>query len=53
MGRPAPACMAFVSTFDEGGTPGLFGPSRTVGPTAPLVDHLLARSGRDPQWSPA
>ena len=49
----AQACMAFVATFDEGGTPGLFGPSRTVDPSAPLFDDLLARSGRDPHWSPA
>jgi uncharacterized protein (TIGR03086 family) len=49
----AQACMAFVGSFDEGGTPGLFGPSRTVSPDAPVFDHLLARSGRDPHWAPA
>lgn len=48
----AQACMAFVAGFDEAGTPGLFGPSRTVAPDASVFDHLLARSGRDPHWSP-
>ncbi|WP_374456430.1 TIGR03086 family metal-binding protein [Nocardioides sp.] len=47
----AGACMAFVGGFDEGGTPGLFGPSVTVGPDASAFEQVLARSGRDPQWS--
>ena len=49
----AGALMAFVEGFDEGGTPGMFGPSISVGPDAPLFDQVLARSGRDPQWSPS
>jgi uncharacterized protein (TIGR03086 family) len=49
----AHACMAFVGGFDEGGTPGLFGPSVTVGAGASAFEQVLARSGRDPQWSPS
>ena len=49
----AGACLQFVGGFDEGGTPGLFGPSVQVGPDASAFEQLLARSGRDPQWSPA
>ena len=45
------ACTAFVTGFDEGGTPGLFGPAVPVGEDASSFDRLLARSGRDPQWS--
>jgi len=48
----AGAVMAFVGGFDEGGTPGLFGPSKVVGPEASLFHQVLARSGRDPEWSP-
>lgn len=48
----AGAVMAFVGGFDEGGTPGLFGPSVSVGPDASLFDQVLARAGRDPRWSP-
>ena len=49
----AGACMAFVGGFDEGGTPGLFGPSVASGPEASPFDRVLARSGRDPRWSPS
>jgi uncharacterized protein (TIGR03086 family) len=49
----ADACMAFVAGFDEGGTPGLFGPAVGVGPDASAFEQVLARSGRDPQWTPA
>lgn len=49
----AQACMAFVGEFDEGGTPGLFGPSVPVGPGASTFEQVLARSGRDPGWSAA
>jgi uncharacterized protein (TIGR03086 family) len=48
----ADACMAFVGGFDEGGTPGLFGPSVGIGAEASPFEQVLARSGRDPQWSP-
>ena len=49
----AGACMAFVGGFDEGGTPGLFGPSVDAGAGASAFEQVLARSGRDPQWSPS
>lgn len=49
----AEVCMQFVGGFDEGGTPGLFGPSVAVPDDAPAFERVLARSGRDPQWSPA
>ncbi|MCF6377115.1 TIGR03086 family metal-binding protein [Nocardioides KLBMP 9356] len=49
----AEACLAFVGGFDEAGTPGLFGPAVDVGPGASSFERLLARSGRDPRWSPA
>ncbi|PUA80763.1 TIGR03086 family metal-binding protein [Nocardioides currus] len=49
----AAACMQFVAGFDTSGTPGLFGPATPVADDAPELDRLLARSGRDPQWSPA
>jgi uncharacterized protein (TIGR03086 family) len=49
----ASACMAFVGGFDAGGTPGLFGPAVEVGPGASEFEQVLARSGRDPGWSPA
>jgi uncharacterized protein (TIGR03086 family) len=48
----AEACMAFVGEFDEGGTPGLFGPSVSVGVGASAFEQVLARSGRDPRWMP-
>lgn len=47
----AEACMAFVGEFDQGGTPGLFGPAVDVGPGATAFEQVLARSGRDPHWS--
>lgn len=48
----AQACLEFVGGFDEGGTPGLFGPAVEVGPDATALELLLARSGRDPRWTP-
>ncbi|MDT0188549.1 TIGR03086 family metal-binding protein [Microbacterium sp. ARD31] len=42
---------AFVEGFDEGGTPGMFGPALTPGEDASAFDRVLARSGRDPHWS--
>ena len=50
--QTAVACLEFVSGFDATGTPGLFGPAVAVGDDAPLVDRLVARSGRDPGWVP-
>ena len=49
----AVACMQFVGQFDTGGTPGLFGPAVTVGDDASALEQVLARSGRDPHWSPS
>ena len=49
----AGACMSFVGGFDEAGTPGLFGPAVPVAAGASAFEEVLARSGRDPQWSPA
>ena len=49
----ADACMQFVGQFDTGGTPGLFGPAVTVGADASAFEQVLARSGRDPHWSPS
>ncbi|RYB95361.1 TIGR03086 family protein [Nocardioides oleivorans] len=50
-GATADACMAFVGGFEESGTPGLFGPSVSVTDDATPFERVLARSGRDPQWS--
>ncbi|GAA1921817.1 TIGR03086 family metal-binding protein [Nocardioides hwasunensis] len=49
----AEACLAFVSGFDESGTPGLFGPAASVSEDASAFERLLARSGRDPRWVPS
>ncbi|GAA3531467.1 TIGR03086 family protein [Aeromicrobium flavum] len=49
----AEACLGFVSTFEASGTPGLFGPAVEVADDAPLLDRLVARAGRDPQWAPS
>lgn len=48
----ASACLAFVSGFDVAGTPGMFGPAVAVDDDAPVLDRVVARSGRDPRWSP-
>jgi uncharacterized protein (TIGR03086 family) len=49
----AEALMGFVGSFDESGTPGLFGPAVTVGPDATAFERLLARSGRSSSWAPS
>ncbi len=49
----AGALTAFVEGFDEDGTPGMFGPSVSIGPGGSAFDLVLARSGRDPQWTPS
>jgi uncharacterized protein (TIGR03086 family) len=49
----AEAVMAFVGQFDTAGTPGLFGPAQPVGDDASAFHQVLARSGRDPHWSPS
>jgi uncharacterized protein (TIGR03086 family) len=42
----------FVQGFDAGGTPGLFGPAVEAPEGAGPFERALARSGRDPDWSP-
>jgi uncharacterized protein (TIGR03086 family) len=49
----AEACLAHLSQFDTGGTEGLFGPAVPVDAHAPVLDRIVAASGRDPGWSPA
>ena len=51
----AEAALGFVrATAEESpeGSPGLFGPPVPLPAQAPLVDRLLALSGRDPAWTP-
>lgn len=36
----------------EGPTEGLFGPAVAVADDAPLLDRIIALSGRDPAWAP-
>ena len=51
----AEAAHRFVQTTAEEspeGSPGLFGPPVPLPAQAPLVDRLLALSGRDPAWTP-
>lgn len=48
----AVALLPFVSGFDPGGTPGLFGPALDVSAESPAFDQVLARAGRDPGWTP-
>lgn len=47
----ARACLEFAQGYDESGTPGLFGPAVPIGPDSPVLDRLLARTGRDPRWT--
>ncbi|WP_147915258.1 TIGR03086 family metal-binding protein [Ruania zhangjianzhongii] len=51
----AEAALGFVqATAQESpeGSPGLFGPPLPVPAEAPLLDRLVALSGRDPAWTP-
>lgn len=50
--QTADALLPFVSGFDPGGTPGLFGPALDVSAESPAFDQVLARAGRDPRWTP-
>jgi uncharacterized protein (TIGR03086 family) len=43
--------LGFVEQFDPQGTPGVYGPAVAVDHDAPVFDRVLARAGRDPQWS--
>ena len=50
------AAYAFVQSAvaqNPDGTPGLFGPPVSVPDSAPLLDRLIALTGRDPAWQPA
>jgi uncharacterized protein (TIGR03086 family) len=45
------AVHGFVSQFGTEGTEGLFGPAVPVPDDAPLLDRVIGRTGRDPNWS--
>lgn len=47
------ANLAFVSTFDASNRGAAFGPPVPVADDAPLLDRVVAGTGRDPAWSPA
>ncbi|MGV1009902.1 MAG: TIGR03086 family metal-binding protein [Dermatophilaceae bacterium] len=51
--QTAAVCLEFVSGFDAAGTPGMFGPAVPVDGDATVLDRVVARSGRDPAWSPS
>jgi uncharacterized protein (TIGR03086 family) len=42
----------YVQGFDPAGTPGMFGPALQPGDDADVFDRVLARTGRDPRWTP-
>lgn len=46
----ARACLDHLAQFDPAGTEGLFGPAVPVPDDAPVLDRIVARSGRDPRW---
>ncbi|WP_042364364.1 TIGR03086 family metal-binding protein [Streptacidiphilus neutrinimicus] len=48
----AHAWVGSVAAQNPEGVPGLFGPSVAVPEDAPLLDRLLALTGRDPGWEP-
>jgi uncharacterized protein (TIGR03086 family) len=47
----AAALLSFVSGFDPGGTPGMFGPALDTSPDSTTFEQVLARAGRDPEWT--
>jgi uncharacterized protein (TIGR03086 family) len=51
----AQRCLGFAGMVNAEGDspPGLFGPPVPVPADAPVLDRLLAMTGRDPAWSPA
>jgi uncharacterized protein (TIGR03086 family) len=51
-GGTAAALRRYVGGFDEGGTPGMFDPAVPAPEDAGTFEQALARSGRDPGWSP-
>ena len=46
------AVLALVTDFRDRGIEGLFGPEVPAPDDAPLLERVLARSGRDPGWVP-
>jgi uncharacterized protein (TIGR03086 family) len=51
--RAAYEFVAPTAAQNPDGTPGLFGPPVSVPDDAPLLDRLIALTGRDPAWRPA
>ena len=47
----AAALLPFVSDFDPAGTPGMFGPALDTSPDSTTFEQVLARAGRDPEWT--
>ncbi|WP_422743855.1 TIGR03086 family metal-binding protein [Mycobacterium sp. WMMD1722] len=47
----AQACLDHIAQFDAAGTEGLFGPAVAVPDDAPMLQRVVARSGRNPaEW---
>jgi uncharacterized protein (TIGR03086 family) len=46
------ACLPLFPEEQTGGVPGMFGPRVDVPADAPLLDRLVAASGRRPDWRP-
>jgi uncharacterized protein (TIGR03086 family) len=46
----AQVCLDHLLQFDPAGTEGMFGPAVPVPEDAPVLDRIVALSGRDPQW---
>ena len=42
----------YVQGFDPAGTSGMFGPALQPDHEADVFDRVLARTGRDPAWTP-
>ena len=42
----------YVQGFDPAGTPGMFGPALRPDDEADVFERVLARTGRDPRWTP-
>jgi uncharacterized protein (TIGR03086 family) len=48
--RTLEVLIEFLSESPSEGQPGLFGPVVPIGSEADLLDELIARTGRDPDW---